>query len=138
MKNMRKYFFSGFVFMAALFGGVFLWSSAYAAAPQITNVKFKAAGDSGAVAVFFDQPVFSNATSSQSLVASDFVLGGTSGTAATITLVSHSINPPSSIVVLSINTAVNATSTVQWTVAASSTHIFNMANGAVNTNSHNI
>jgi len=130
---MRKYSLSVFVFMAALFGGVFLWSSAYAAAPQITNVKFKAAGDSGAVAVFFDQPVFSNATSSQSLVASDFVLGGTSGTAATITLVSHSINPPSSIVVLSINTAVNATSTGQWTVAASSTQIFNMAGEAATT-----
>src|SRR3989344_5355719 len=135
---MRKNIFFVFVFLMALLGGVFLWSNAYAAAPQITNVKFKAAGDSGAVAVFFDQPVFSNATSSQSLAASDFVLGGASGTAATITLVSHSINPPSSIVVLSINTTVNATGAGQWTVAASSTQIFNMANGAVNTNSHNI
>src|SRR3989344_2821075 len=122
-----------FVFLMALLGGVFLWSNVYAAAPQITNVKFKAAGDSGAVAVFFDQPVFSNATSSQSLAASDFVLGGASGTVATITLVSHSINPPSSIVVLSINTAVNATAGGQWTVAPASNQIFNAGGEAATT-----
>lgn len=116
------------VFLFTLFlTSVFLCSNAQAAAPQITNVKFKAAGDSPKIVVFFDQPVYSDAAHTQALVQSDFVLGGASGTVATISSVVHSSSTPSNIAVLNINTNVNAMGGGQWTVAASSTQIFSMS-----------
>ncbi|KKT60818.1 MAG: Metal dependent amidohydrolase, partial [Candidatus Giovannonibacteria bacterium GW2011_GWA2_44_26] len=72
-----------FVFLMALLGGVFLWSNAYAAAPQITNAKYKAAGNSPKVAVFFDQGV-QRVGGGGDLTPADFTLGGASSTGATI------------------------------------------------------
>src|SRR3989344_8082444 len=104
MKNMRKCFFSVFVFMAVLLGGVFLWSNAYAAAPQITNLKYKAAGDSPKVAVFFDQSV--QRFGGGGLTSVDFTLGGASSTGVTISNVRG--NDINNIYVLTLNANVNA------------------------------
>ena len=125
---MRKNIFSVFVFMVALFGGVLLWSSAYAAAPQITNVKYKAVGDSPKVAVFLDQGV--QRFGGGDLTPADFTLGGASSTGATINNVWA--NDSDNIYVLTLNVNVNAPSTGLWTVAASST-VRNAANEVATT-----
>src|SRR3989338_3239437 len=126
---MRKNIFSVFVFMAALLGGVFLWSNAYAAAPQITNAKYKAAGNSPKVAVFFDQGV-QRVGGGGDLTPADFTLGGASSTGATINNVWA--NDLDNIYVLTLNANVNAPSTGLWTVAASST-VRNAANEVATT-----
>lgn len=121
---MRKYFFSLFV----LLGALAVWSNAYAAAPQISNIKYKAAGDSPKVAVFIDQGV--QRFGGGDLTPADFTLGGASSTSVTINNVWA--NDSDNIYVLTLSANVNAPSAGLWTVAASST-VRNQANEAATT-----
>ncbi|MBI3638633.1 peptidoglycan-binding protein [Candidatus Wolfebacteria bacterium] len=123
---MNKKILVSAVFLAAFLFLVGVVNYAEAAAPQIAQVKFKAAGDSNKIVVIFDQPVFSTASGTGALAGEDFILGGSAGSGQTINpTVDHGVMPPSNVVVLTISTNVNATAPGQWTLAASSTSIFN-------------
>lgn len=108
------------------------FSNVYAVSPTISDVKFKGAGDNNKIVIFFDQPV-TTATNSPPgspgsyLVPSDFVLGGSVGGGVTINSV-ETITMPffnKTIAILSLSGNVNPTALGQWTVAASSSQIFN-------------
>ncbi|MBI5220813.1 MAG: Ig-like domain-containing protein [Candidatus Liptonbacteria bacterium] len=94
-------------------------TSALAVAPQISQVKFKTAGDSNKIAVYFDQSVQSTNATSTPLGLGDFILGGSVGGSASIVAVSA--NQPGTIAVLTVSAPVNPASPGQWLVAASST-----------------
>lgn len=110
--------------VAFLFSLLFA-TSVFASAPQITQVRFKNAGDSNKLFVQFDQPVYSTPSASAALGQGDFAIGGSVGGSATTTATDHSMNPPSSIVVLTVNQNINATTTGLWTIAAADGQIFN-------------
>lgn len=96
----------------------------FAAAPQITGVTYKAAGDSNKILVTFDQPVAGNIGGTSPLGIGSFALGGASGTLASIVAADHSAMPPSNIAVLNLDTTVNPTAPGKWTIAPALNSVF--------------
>lgn len=124
--SMKKKYFFGAILIVAVFSLLGLASNANAAAPQIVEAKFKAAGDSNKIAIWFDQPVYSANNGTGALVNEDFVLGGSAGSGATLVgIADHSTNPPSRLVVLTASTNIAVTGAGQWTITPGENQIFN-------------
>lgn len=127
---MKKKYFLGAVFFTAVFlFSVGLLNNAFAAAPQITQVKYKAAGDSNKIAVYFDQAVHVTGT----IAAADFTLSGASSTGNSIANIAA--NQIGTIFVLTLagaNPNVNPSTTGKWLIAASSS-LRNIGNESAST-----
>lgn len=117
----KKYF----CLLLIVLGSVFVWSSVFAAAPQISNAKFKSSGGNK-VAVFLDQGVRQYGTGNVATT-TDFILAGASSTGVTIQNVE--VNLSDNIFVLTLSANLNPTANGQWTIAASSS-LRNSANEA--------
>lgn len=129
MKKHLKFLCGSVVFLFSLLFA----TSVFASAPQITQVRFKNAGNSNKLFIQFDQPVYSTPSASAALGQGDFAIGGSVGSSATTTATDHTISPPLSIVVLTVSQNINATTTGLWTISAADGQVFNAQGEAATT-----